>query len=265
MVIEELEHKERNSAFPLISEKAESAVCLYNHHFNGVQIPEISIIMPALNEEKAVGNLLDRTLNTLQKITSNYEIIVIDDGSKDHTLDICRKKHVTIIHNRDNFGKGYALREGFRHAQGDIIITIDADGDHHPEEIPLLYQELKNGNADVVLGTRFNKKNTHLVTTVVNTFGNKLFNFLIKCLTNRGFTDSQCGFRGFQKKYLKNLPIHSKGYSIETEMLIALTKRGARIREVPISSPVTYYRKSNINRIIDGLSIIYKIFKSSFK
>jgi glycosyltransferase involved in cell wall biosynthesis len=265
MVVEEPQTQHKNTAYQNSLEKALPTIQLYNHNSNGSEPAEISVIMPALNEEKAVGNLLDRTLNSLQKITSNYEIIVIDDGSKDQTLDICRKKHVTIIHNRYNFGKGYALREGFRHARGDIIITIDADGDHNPEEIPLLYQELKNGNADVVLGTRFNKKNNHLVTTVFNTFGNKLFNFLIKCLTNHDFTDSQCGFRGFQKKYLKNLPIHSKGYSIETEMLIALTKKGVRIHEVPISSPVTYYRKSNINRILDGLSIIYKIFKSSFK
>lgn len=265
MVVEESETKDRNSTFPHTPKKVESTVCLYNHNSNGFQIPELSVIIPALNEEKAVGNLLDRTINVLQKITPNYEIIVIDDGSNDQTLDICRKKHVTIIHNRYNFGKGYALREGFQHARGDIIITIDADGDHHPEEIPLLYQSLKTDKADVVLGTRFNFKNNHLVTTAFNTFGNKLFNIMIRCLTNRKFTDSQCGFRGFRRKVLSNLPIHSKGYSIETEMLIALARKGVRIEEIPVSSPVTYYRKSNLNRFRDGLSIIYKIFKSSLK
>ena len=265
MVVEKIQSKKQNRTHSLPSENANSTVHLHNHSTNELQSPVISVIMPAFNEEKAVGDLIDRTLNVLQQITNNYEIIVIDDGSNDQTLHICREKCVTIIHNRHNCGKGYALRKGFKYAHGDIIITMDSDGDHNPEEIPLLIQPIINNSVEVSLGTRFKHKNHRLITSAINTFGNKIFNFLIRYLTNHKFTDSQCGFRAFRKNVFKNLNFNSNGYSIETEMLIALIKNRVRIQEVSISSPVTYYRKSNINRILDGLSILYKIFKSSLK
>jgi len=265
MVVEESERKDRNSAFPLISTKADSAVCLYNHNSNGFQVPEISVIMPALNEEKAVGNLLDRTQGILQKISPNYEIIVIDDGSKDDTLDICRSKKVTVIHNRHNWGKGYALREGFRQARGHIIITIDADGDHHPEEIPLLLRPILKGQTDIVLGTRFNQNGQFPVTSAINSFGNKLFNFLIHHLTHSKFTDTQCGFRAFKKSCLSALSLESLGYEIETEMIIQLTRQNIPYCEVPVSSRVTYFRKSNINRLKDGFRILFAIFKARLR
>lgn len=265
MVVEELSSKNKNTALPPIIKKASLAVCLYNHNSNGSQTPEISVIMPALNEERAVGNLLDRTQELLQKITPNYEIIVIDDGSKDRTLNICQKKQVMIIHNRHNYGKGYALREGFRRARGHIIITIDSDGDHHPEEIPLLLKPLLDGQVDFVLGTRFNLNGRIPVTTAVNTFGNRLFNFLIRQLTHHHFTDTQCGFRAFKKSCLSNLSLESYGYEIETEMIIQLARQNIRYREIPVSSRVTYFRKSNINRLTDGFRILFAIFKGRFR
>lgn len=265
MVVEDLQSKKENRINSLAPDKVHPLVHLYNHSANNSQSPMISVIMPAFNEEKAVGPLIDRTEKVLQKITNNYEIIVIDDGSNDQTLDICCEKRVTIIHNQYNWGKGYALREGFKHARGDIIITMDSDGEHNPNEIPLIIQPIIENTVDVVLGTRFIRYNHQPVTTAINTLGNKLFNFLIRCLTNRKFTDSQCGFRAFRKKIIDNLQFNSNRYSIETEMLIALIKKQIRIREVSISSPVTYYRRSNINRILDGLLIFFRIFKSSLK
>jgi len=266
MVLEASEHKNKNSAFLNISKKPLYPVCFYNHNFNGSQNPEISVIMPALNEERAVGNLLDSIQNILQKITFSYEIIVIDDGSKDRTLDICRKKNVTIIHNRYNYGKGYALREGFKQAHGNIIVTIDSDGDHHPEEIPSLLHPILNGKAEIALGTRFAARNSKIpITTAINTFGNMLFNFLIRRLTNYKFSDTQCGFRAFKRNCLLHFHLESLGYDIETEMIIQIALQNIRYCEIPISSRVTYFRKSNINRIKDGFRILFTIFKTRFR
>lgn len=265
MVVENLQDKKQNNINSLPSKEERHPINLYNHLYGKLKIILISLIMPAFNEEKALGPLLDRTRKVLQNITQNYEIIVIDDGSKDKTLHICREKCVTIIHNQNNWGKGYALREGFKYARGKIIVTMDSDGDHKPEEIPLLIQPIINKSVDVVFGTRFRRKNHQLITSVINTFGNKLFNFLIQCLTNHKFTDSQCGFRAYRNSILKKINFKSNRYSIDTEMLIALTKQSVRMQEVAISSPVTYYRKSNLNRLRDGLEILYKILKSSFK
>jgi len=265
MVVEESTYKDKNSAFPVTSERLLSAVCLYNHNLNGSQTPEISVIMPALNEERAVGNLIDRTQAILNKITPNYEIIVIDDGSKDRTLDICRTKHVTVIHNRFNCGKGYALREGFKRARGNIILTIDSDGDHHPEEIPSLLHPLLYGQAEIALGTRFAHNGKVPVTTAINTFGNRLFNFLIHRLTRHKFTDTQCGFRAFKRDCLSPLNLESFGYNIETEMIVQLARHHLPYCEVPVSSPITFFRKSNINRLKDGLSILFTILKTRLK
>lgn len=265
MVVEDLQSKKENRINSLAPDKMRPLVHLYNHSSNNSQSPMISVLMPAFNEEKAVGPLIDRTQKVLQNITNNYEIIVIDDGSNDQTLDICREKRVTIIHNQYNWGKGYALREGFKLSRGDIILTIDSDGEHHPEEIPLLLQPLLDGKVDAVLGTRFVQKRKIPVTTAVNSFGNKLFNLLIGRLTNRKFTDTQCGFRAFKKECLSKFNLESFSYDIETEIIIQLARLNISYREIPVSSPVTYYRKSNLNRIKDGLRIFYSIFKNRIR
>ena len=262
MVVEEPQTQHKNTAYHNSLEKALPAIQLYNHNFNGSGSPEISVIMPAFNEERAVGHLLDRTQKALLKITPNYEIIVVDDGSHDQTLDICREKHVTIIHNPYNWGKGYALREGFKQAHGDFIITMDSDGDHNPEDIPLLLQPLRAGKIEAVFGSRFMDNRNSPVTTVVNTFGNRLFNFLIRNLTNRKFTDTQCGFRAFNRNCLSTLQLNSQGYDIETEMIVQLARQHTPYCEIPVRSPITYLRKSNINRLKDGFRILFSIFKA---
>ncbi len=265
MVVEDSKKIKQNRAGSFITAKSQSQIDLFNHASKDVKIPQISVIIPAFNEERAVGDLIDQTEHVLQKITGNYEIIVIDDGSQDKTLEICREKHVITIHNLYNTGKGYALREGFKIARGVVIITIDGDGEHNPEEIPLLLKPIFDGNADFVLGTRFAQHLRTPATTVVNLFGNKLFNFLIHRLTNQYFSDSQCGFRAFRRAILSKLNLSSFGYDIETEMVVQIAHQNIPYQEIPISSPVTYYRKSNINRILDGFKILYSIFKTSLK
>ena len=265
MVIEELQVKKQNGPYSLPYELSASPVQLFLPPPNGTSTPQISVIMPALNEEKAIGPLLDRTQQTLQQMHLTYEIIVIDDGSRDQTLDICRGKCVTIIHNRYNCGKGYALREGFKHARGEIILTIDTDGDHHPEEIPLLLAPLLDGKVDAVLGSRFITNGSKPVTSAVNSFGNKFFNFVVRGLTNHNFTDTQCGFRAFKKFCLSILSLETFGYDLETETVVKLARRDIPYCEVPVTSPVSSIRKSNLIWIKDGLRILFTILKTRLK
>ncbi|MHA1264593.1 MAG: glycosyltransferase family 2 protein [Candidatus Helarchaeota archaeon] len=225
----------------------------------------VSMIIPAFNEERSLGPLIDRIQTVLEHLTKSFEIIVIDDGSKDHTLNVCLQKGVKIIHNHKNFGKGYALRNGFRLAKGSILVTIDGDGEHLPEEIPSLLAPLLQKKAEIVLGSRFLRNKQGWVTTAVNTFGNKLFNFIIRCMTNKKFTDTQCGFRAFNRTCLDKLDLNSRGYEIETEILIQIAQKNIPYYEVPINSPITYYRNSHLNRILDGLSILWTIFKTRLR
>ncbi|MHA1649927.1 MAG: glycosyltransferase family 2 protein [Candidatus Helarchaeota archaeon] len=265
MVIEDLQQKTKFQEVFLTPKHASATVQLYNRSSTENQHIKISVIMPAFNEEHVVGQLIDRTHKIIRKITNDYEIIVINDGSKDRTLDICREKNVILIHNHQNWGKGYALREGFKYARGDIIITLDGDGDHHPEEIPRLINPLLEGKADVTLGTRFVNKRKTPVTSAINIFGNKFFNFLIQRLTNRHFTDTQCGFRAFKRNILTQLQFESIGYELETEMIVKIARKNIRYCEIPVNSPVTYFKKSNINRLKDGFQILLTIFKTRLK
>ncbi len=182
MVIEDLQQKTKFQEVFLTPKHASATVQLYNRSSTENQHIKISVIMPAFNEEHVVGQLIDRTHKIIRKITNDYEIIVINDGSKDRTLDICREKNVILIHNHQNWGKGYALREGFKYARGDILITLDSDGDHHPEEIPQFFKSFLKGKTDVTLGTRFVNKRKNSLTSALNIFRNKLFNFLIHCI-----------------------------------------------------------------------------------
>ena len=96
----------------------------------------LSVIIPVFNEELTVGNVIDRVKAALEQIGLPYEIIVVDDHSHDHSLEVVREHNSKLYSLKQHMGKGYGLRAGFAKAKGDIIITIDSDGSHRPEELP---------------------------------------------------------------------------------------------------------------------------------
>ena len=114
----------------------------------------VSVIIPAYNEEETIGQVISETKIVMDTLDLPYEIIVIDDGSTDQTNKIASNYQVKLLVNQRNRGKGYSLRRAFQSAQGDLIVTIDADGEHNPKEIPDLLKPLFNG-FDVVSGSRF--------------------------------------------------------------------------------------------------------------
>jgi glycosyltransferase involved in cell wall biosynthesis len=122
----------------------------------------VSVIIPAYNEERTIGSVIEETIQIMGALGLPYEIIVVDDGSSDRTKEIANRYKAAVLSNGKNQGKGYALRKGFQHAQGDIIVTIDVDGAHNPKEIPSLINPLFNG-ADIVAGSRFlGLRNEHI-------------------------------------------------------------------------------------------------------
>src|SRR3972149_7252614 len=112
--------------------------------------PLLSVVIPAFNEEHTIGDIINRVKATMQKISFNNEIIVIDDCSHDRSAEISRSQNVTVYTFKRHMGKGYALRAGFRKAKGEIIATIDSDGSHRPEELPLLILPILQDQADLV-------------------------------------------------------------------------------------------------------------------
>lgn len=219
----------------------------------------ISVVIPAYNEEKTIGSVIEETVQVMESLGFPYEIIVVDDGSRDRTREVASKYKVTVLPNGRNMGKGYALRKGFQHANGDIIITIDADGSHKPKEIPDLINALANG-ADIVAGSRFLGKNKNH-TSKLHVFGNYLINMTIMTLTGKRITDSQTGLRALKRDFLKSISLESDGYEIETEITVKGLKNGFVFKEIPISCDRRRNGVSRLSALYQGPKILKTILK----
>jgi glycosyltransferase involved in cell wall biosynthesis len=223
----------------------------------------VSIIIPAFNEEKTVGTVIRDTSEIMDGYGLPYEIIVVNDGSTDNTEIVATSTFkATVFSNEPNRGKGYCLKRALQHARGDIIVTLDSDGEHKPKEIPDLITPLFEGN-DIVSGSRF-LGNRPDVTTKLNQVGNFLFNTAIIALTGRQITDSQTGFRAMKRAVVDKLNLQSNGYEIETEIAVKTLRNGFNFKEVPVTIERRKYSESKIKIFSDGKKILSTIIRSSF-
>ena len=220
------------------------------------------MVIPAYNEEKSIGQVIEQTTQVLDSLQVPYEIIVVDDGSIDNTSRVASTYKTTVISYPQNRGKGYALRQGFKQAQGEIIVTIDSDGTHKPKEIPDLVTPLYNGT-DIVAGSRFLGR-TSDSTTQLNRIGNYFFNTTINALTRKHVTDSQSGFRAIKKQVLDRMNLNSTGFEIESEITVKGLKNGFKFQERPITTEKRHYNLSRVKILRDGQRILKTIIKSSF-
>ena len=224
----------------------------------------LSIIIPVYNEELTVGNIIDRVKLVMQQTGLKNEIIVVDDCSYDKSLEVAKKRSAKIYTLKQHLGKGYALRAGFAKAKSDIIVTIDSDGSHRPEELPRVLAPILQDKADLVIGSRYlNHKS--VAAKKLNAFGVKLFNYFIQLLTGVAVTDSQSGYRAMKREVLKNQNLKSGEYEIESEMLVKTAKKNFRITEVPISFEQRTYGRSGVDPLIDGFKILLSIILAYMK
>jgi len=222
----------------------------------------VSVIIPVFNEEVTVGNVVTRTKKTLEQLGVSYEILVVDDGSDDRSADIAQELKAHVL-RKAHQGKGFALRSGFRQAKGELVVTLDADGSHQPEEIPLVLQYIRENKADFVIGSRFlNSEANKTKIPKINRTGNRMFNGLIWYLTGAKISDSQSGFRAIRSSLIKKMKLGSHGYEVESEMLVKALKMGARVAETPISFDQRTVGSSKLDPIRDGVRILYAIIAS---
>ena len=211
-------------------------------------------ILPAFNLQNSIGDIVKRT-----KEFVDY-VIVVSDGSSDNTnLNAIVAGAKCPLHTY-NKGKGYALRKGIEYSKRynpKYIILMDSDGQHLPEEIPNLLQNLKNNNEDVVIGSRFKGI---LKTSLINRFGNTFLNVLSFIMTGRWFSDIESGFRAFISEKLYKLNLETEDYKIDSELLLKSLHKGFRIVEVPI----TITRAIPGITLIDGVKIALYTVKNGF-
>jgi len=226
--------------------------------------PVVSVVIPAFNEKACIGSILLGTQEVLAKIGLPYEIIVVDDGSQDETAKVAKEYNAIVVENSENLGKGAALRAGFLKAEGDLIVTMDADGSHRPEDLFTIISPILKDEADVIIGSRFNGEIGKNSTTKVHLIGNKIINMVILFLTGNYISDSQSGFRAYKRVALKKLSLCSSRYEIETEITVKMLRKGFRIKEVPVNCEKRMRGHSKLNGFSDGFIILKTIMKAMF-
>ena len=218
----------------------------------------LSVIIPVFNEELTISTVIDRLKSVLKKEDFRWEIIVVDDFSTDRSLSLSLNKGVKVLSLKKHVGKGCALRVGFSKSLGTLVTTIDSDGSHRPEEMPLLLTPILENKADLVIGSRYLMKTSTKVKRF-NVLGVQLFNHLIHFLVKSKVSDSQSGYRIMKAEILQNMSLKSGGYEIESEMLVKTAKMGYKIKEVPICFEQRTYGKSSLDPIVDGFKILMSI------
>jgi glycosyltransferase involved in cell wall biosynthesis len=221
----------------------------------------ISVVIPVFNEELTIGDVLQRLVAVMKKTGFDYEIIVVDDCSTDRSLEFSKIPRVKVFSLKMHMGKGYALRAGFAKTKGEIITTIDSDGSHRPEELPLLLTPILQNKSDLVIGSRYLNQ-TPVAAKKLNIAGVRLFNSLVKILTGTTVSDSQSGYRIMKSAVIRNMRLRSGGYEIESEMLVKISKRGFRVMEVPISFEQRTYGTSSLDPMVDGFKILLSIMRA---
>lgn len=223
---------------------------------------KLSIVIPALNEERTIGTVLEGVLATPYE----KEIIVIDDGSTDQTtaiLEAFKSKHgVRVFRHPQRRGKGAALRTGFAQAMGDIIIIQDADGEYHPEEYTVLIRPIQRGWADAVYGSRF--VGAHRVFWLSHRIGNWLVNILANLLYDTTLTDLETGFKAFRREVLQGFKLTADDFRIEVELTARLFRGRFRVYEVPISYSGRSYAEGKKLTWKDGILAVWALFVYRF-
>jgi glycosyltransferase involved in cell wall biosynthesis len=218
----------------------------------------LSIIVPVYNEQSTIGNIIERTKEAMRQIGIKNEIIVVDDRSFDKSLEIAKHHNIRLYTLKEHLGKGYALRAGFFQAKGNIIVTIDSDGSHKPEELYEVLAPILKDQADLVIGSRY-LNHKKVAARKLNAFGVKLFNRFIELLTGVAITDSQSGYRAMKRQILNGQKLKSGGYEIESEMLVKTAKGKFRVTEVAISFQQRTYGRSGVDPVKDGFKIFLSI------
>ena len=224
----------------------------------------LSIIVPMYNEQSTIGDIIERTKKAAKKIGVTTEILVVDDRSYDHSLEISKKYGIRLLTLKEHLGKGYALRAGFLKAKGDIVVTIDSDGSHWPEELVEVLAPVLQGKADLVIGSRY-LNHKHVAARKLNAFGVRIFNGFIELLTGVAITDSQSGYRAMTRTVLRRQILKSGGYEIESEMLVKIAKNHFRVTEVPITFQQRTYGRSGVDPLVDGSKILLSIVMAYLK
>ena len=218
----------------------------------------IIVLIPAFNEQAAIEGVVKKSLQYAS------DVLVVDDGSSDNTSDIAKKAGASVLKHPTNFGKGVALRDAFSQVNGyDIVVTIDGDGQHNPDEIPVLIKPIQDNKADFVNGSRYLNgfdENTPAYRRV----GQRVLDIATNITAGTSVTDSQSGFRAFRGDTISCYKFRDPGFGIESEMIADASENNLRILEVPITVKYDVENSSTKGPVTHGVGVLFKIVKDKF-
>jgi glycosyltransferase involved in cell wall biosynthesis len=219
--------------------------------------PYISVIIPAYNEESGIGNVIAKTRSVVAALDKQHEIIVVDDGSKDATTENAKKAGARVVQHPYNIGNGAAIKTGIRHARGEILITMDADGQHNPEDIPRLVERI--GAYDMVVGSR----NQHSDTAAHRDLANMVFNALATYVSGRKIEDLTSGFRAVKARIARNfLYLLPNKFSYPSTITLSVVRAGYSLGYESIRfERRNKNSKSKIKPLQDGTRFLLIILK----
>jgi len=218
---------------------------------------KILVCIPAFNEAGTIAEIIDKSRKYAD------DIIVYDDGSTDNTQEVATSAGAIVIRNPENKGYGVAIRSLFQAAKekdADIMVTLDSDGQHNPNQIPELIEPLKHG-FDIIIGSRFLNNSDKQKLPKYRSLGIKTITKLTQAASYNGITDSQSGFRAYNKNALSKINLFEDGMAVSTEILLRASEKKLLMTEVPITVRYDIKDRSTHNPVTHGISVAYSVFQ----
>jgi dolichol-phosphate hexosyltransferase len=223
---------------------------------------EVSVLMPVYNEERTVERALEELL-AADISTVGWEVLVVDDGSKDGTAEVLRAREwpeqVRLLSHDRNRGKGAALRTALAEARGRYATVMDADLEYSPADLSLLLEQLRSGDADAVFGTRgFQAHSAYSFWYVI---GNRAVTFAANLIYNSWVSDIMTGHKAMRTELFRSLKLRESGFAIEAEITARLLRSGTRIYEVPVTYRARTREEGKKLTALDGLRVIVTLLR----
>ncbi len=219
--------------------------------------PHVSVVIPTLNEAANIGEVLTGVEKQLRDQT--YEVILVDGNSTDRTVSIAKRHGARIFY--DNGGKGAALIKGLHVARGEILVSMDADLSHRPDEMKLLVDGIEIGY-DLCMGSRFIAGGGTDDMPMLRVLGNKFFVWMVNVLFSANYSDLCYGYRSFRHEAMRKMRLEEHGFGIETEISIKAIKMGLKVMEVPSREKKRVAGEAKLRTFKDGYAILKTIFKN---
>jgi glycosyltransferase involved in cell wall biosynthesis len=224
----------------------------------------ISFLIPSYNERATIIEVLER----IEALGLDRQVIVVDDGSTDGTIDLLREweagREGVVVLRQENLGKGAAVRAAIPHIDGGIAVIQDADLEYDPADVPALVEPILRGAADVVFGSRLSGGRPQRAYLFWHLVGNRFLSLLTGILYNTTLSDMETGYKAFRSEVLRSLDLRQSDFSIEPEITAKVCKRHLRIYQLPISYYGRTYDEGKKITWRDGFKAIWVLLRVRF-